>query len=124
FTKGRFWKNNKPTKTTQKSKQQRKIYTMYTDSPLFFKHLFTILSEFSDCQIIIGGNFNTVLNPSLDKKTRSNYRSTLKSSEIIKQYMREFEFTLYSSVHHSYSWIDMFLISIELFFPFTTKYLQ
>uniref|UniRef100_A0A3B3XPT2 Endonuclease/exonuclease/phosphatase domain-containing protein n=1 Tax=Poecilia mexicana TaxID=48701 RepID=A0A3B3XPT2_9TELE len=116
--------NNKPTKTTQKSKQQRKIYTMYTDSPLFFKHLFTILSEFSDCQIIIGGNFNTVLNPSLDKKTRSNYRSTLKSSEIIKQYMREFEFTLYSSVHHSYSWIDMFLISIELFFPFTTKYLQ
>uniref|UniRef100_A0A3B3YXJ2 Endonuclease/exonuclease/phosphatase domain-containing protein n=1 Tax=Poecilia mexicana TaxID=48701 RepID=A0A3B3YXJ2_9TELE len=82
-----------------------KILWNYFTDKIHTKPLLLDLNN--NCQIIIGGNFNTVLNPSLDKKTRSNYRSTLKSSEIIKQYMREFEFTLYSSVHHSYSWIDM-----------------
>lgn len=46
-----------------------------------------ILSQFSQSDVIIGENFNTVINPILDKSNAPNQMKTWCSAEFIKQYM-------------------------------------
>jgi len=91
------------------------IYGPNNDDEHFFHSFFSILSGFSQSALIIGGDFNTVINPILDKSNTSNYRKTWHSTEIIKQYMTDFglgdnwrqknpttkEYTYFSPVHKS-----------------------
>ena len=75
--------------------------------------------------IIIGGDFNTIINPTLDKSNRTTTNHTWQSTDTIKQFMSDLglgdgwrlqhpssrEYSFYSPVHHSYSRIDLFLTS-------------
>ena len=99
------------------------IYGPNSDSPSFFHSFFSNISRISDGPIIIGGDFNTVIDPSMDRSTCSTRLS--QSTEIIKQYMEDLglgdgwrlqnptsrEYSFFSSVHKSYSRIDFFLLS-------------
>lgn len=101
------------------------IYGPNKDDSSFFHTFFTSLSNLSDSPIIIGGDFNTVLNPSLDRSNNSNSTRNCQSIETIKQFMSDFglgdgwrlkhptdrEYSFFSPVHHSYSRIDFFLTS-------------
>lgn len=108
--------NNNPVTITS-------IYGPNLDNPAFFHTFFSSISNFSNGPVIIGGDFNTVIDPSLDRSA-SNKRHW-QSTDTIIQSMRDFglgdgwrlqhptdkEYTFYSSVHHSYSRIDYFLTS-------------
>lgn len=98
------------------------IYGPNIDDENFFHTFFSILLEFTQSAVIIGGDFNTVINPILDKSNTSNQMKTWHSTEIIKQYMTDFglgdnwrqknpttrDYTYFSPVHKSYSRIDFF----------------
>lgn len=56
------------------------IYGPNTDDASFFQNVFSTLSNLSDCPIILAGDLNTVLDPTLDKsdhlKNKCIYHST------------------------------------------------
>lgn len=99
------------------------IYGPNSDDSSFFHNLFSSISNLSFCPVIIGGDFNTVINPSLDKSKTP--RKHWQSTKTIEQFMSDFglgdgwrlqhpttrEYTYYSSVHQTYSRIDFFLTS-------------
>lgn len=101
------------------------IHGPNTDNDEIFHKVFSIISTFSQSKIIIGGDFNTVLNPSLDKSNNINHTKTWHSTDTIKQSMNELglsdtwrlnnpitrDYTYCSPVHKSYSRIDFFLTS-------------
>lgn len=78
-------------------------------------------------QLIVGGDFNLVLDPSLD---RSSHRpkALSKSAKLVHNFMQTYKLTdpwralfsntrkysYFSPVHHSYSRIDFFLIDSKL----------
>ncbi len=86
---------------------------------------FHIFLHFKFLQLpgLIGGDFNTIIDPSLDRSTRN--KRHWQSTDTIVQFMRDFglgngwrlqhptdrEYTYYSPVHHSYSRIDFVLTS-------------
>lgn len=101
------------------------IYGTHTDDPTLFHNFFSSLNSISNSTIIIGGDFNTVMNPILDKSnTRSNSR-IWHSIETLQQYISDLglsdswrlkkpssrEYTYFSPVHQSCSRIDVFLTS-------------
>lgn len=83
------------------------------------------ISNISNCPVTIGGDFNTIIDPSLDRFNNKGNKRNWLSTETVKQFMRDFglgdswrlqhptsrEYIFYSPVHHSYSCIDFFLIS-------------
>lgn len=93
-------------------------------NPHFFHTVFSHLN-FSDSAIIVGGDFNTILNPKLDRSNFGSTHRTWHSSDLIKKYMQDLglsdcwrsknplnkEFSYYSPPHKSYSWIDYFLVN-------------
>lgn len=95
------------------------IYGPNSDNDEIFNKVFSIVSTFPQSKILIGGDFNTVLNPSLDKSNNTNHTKT----DTIKQYMNELglsdtwrlnnpiarDYTYFSPVHKSYSRKDFFL---------------
>lgn len=99
------------------------IYGPNSDDPSFFSNLFSSLSNLSSGPIIIGGDYNTVINPSLDRSKHTG--KSWQSSKTIKEFMSDFglgdgwrlqhplarEYTFYSNVHQTYSRIDFFLTS-------------
>lgn len=101
------------------------IYGPNTDDPTFYHDFFTSLQDFLASIIIIGGDFNTVINPIEDSATTSHHTKNWHSTQIIKQYMMDLglgdswrlqnpsvrEYTFYSPVHQSFSRIDYFLTS-------------
>lgn len=101
------------------------IYGPNTDDASFFQNVFSTLSNHSHCPIILAGDFNTVLDPTLDKSDRLKNKRICNSTKTIKQFMSEFGlgdswrlqhpdtagYTFFSPVHHSYSRIDYFLTS-------------
>ena len=101
------------------------IYGPNVDDPSFFHSFFTALSAYSDTTLIVGGDFNLVLNPEIDRLSRAGSYRNWQSADIIKQYMSDFglcdawrschpmlkEYTFFSPVHHSYSRLDYFLTS-------------
>lgn len=108
------------------------LYAPNTDNPTFFKKVFALIPDLSQTKLIIGGDFNTLLDPYLDRSSnkkipRSNsslfLNTFLKNMNIIDLWRsanpsgRDYSF--YSSVHNSYSRIDYFLIDARLI-PSTT----
>ncbi|KAF7649677.1 hypothetical protein LDENG_00137760 [Lucifuga dentata] len=102
------------------------LYAPNTDDPVFFHTLFSQISNFTANSItIVGGDFNTVLNPSIDRSnTPANVRLS-HSAKTINEYMDDFGlvdswrirnrltrgYTFFSPVHQSFSRIDFFLTS-------------
>uniref|UniRef100_A0A673LWL3 Endonuclease/exonuclease/phosphatase domain-containing protein n=1 Tax=Sinocyclocheilus rhinocerous TaxID=307959 RepID=A0A673LWL3_9TELE len=66
------------------------IYGPNTDKPSFFHSVFVELSNFPNASIILGGNFNTVLNPQLDRSNIGIKYKTNNSSATITQYMEDY----------------------------------
>lgn len=102
------------------------IYGPNNDDPTFFHTIFKALQDKTN--ILLAGDFNTVINPTIDhSNSTGNIRHT-NSSDIIKQYMQRYglsdswriknptklEYT-YTSLHHkSSSRLDFFLCSNSL----------
>lgn len=99
------------------------LYAPNGDDPAFFHKVFSILSDLPlNSTNIIGGDFNTVMNPSMDRVNYSTHTKQPQSAKVIQDYMDEFglsdgwrikyptrrEYTFCSSVHHSFSRIDFF----------------
>lgn len=101
------------------------IYGPNSDDPTFFQSFFSAISDLTDCPVIIAGDFNTVLDPSIDRSGNLRNKPIWKSTSIIKQFMTDYgladswrlqhpssrEYSFFSPVHHSYSRLDFFLTS-------------
>lgn len=101
------------------------IYGPNNEDPSFFHNLFSSITDSTN--IILAGDFNTIINPKLDRSNSQTYRNC-QTTETIKEYMKHYglgdswrirnplarEYTYYSSVHQSSSRIDFFLISNSL----------
>lgn len=84
--------------------------------------MFSIISDYPLSHIIIGGDFNLALDPSMD---RSSTTGTKLSANLLKQFMSDHglidiwrshnagvkEYSYYSPHHKSYSRIDFFLVN-------------
>uniref|UniRef100_A0AAY4BGN1 Endonuclease/exonuclease/phosphatase domain-containing protein n=1 Tax=Denticeps clupeoides TaxID=299321 RepID=A0AAY4BGN1_9TELE len=93
--------------------------------PQFFSKLLADISSFSCSRILLGGDFNCVLEPSIDLSPPKGVRQrkSLRLSEFCKDlelfdvwrltHMSEKDYTFYSQPHQTFSRIDLFLISFE-----------
>lgn len=112
------------------------MYAPNNDDPAFFINIFSHLSELPEkTTTIIAGDFNTVLNPTLDRSTNAAHIKQSQSAKVIQDYMEEIglgdgwrlkhpnkrEYTFFSSVHHSFSRIDLFLINNSITQNITTE---
>ncbi|KAF7640923.1 hypothetical protein LDENG_00005200 [Lucifuga dentata] len=101
------------------------LYAPNNDDPAFFHTLFSQISSFTANSItIVRGDFNTVLNPSIDhSNTPANVR-LYHAAKTINEYMDDFglvdswriknrlrEYMFFSPVHQSFSRIHFFLTS-------------
>ncbi len=101
------------------------LYGPNTDDPSFFQTFLSSISNFSNCPVIIAGDFNTVLDSTIDRPNSLGNKSIWKSAETIKLFMSDFglgdswriqhpnvkKYSFFSPVHQSYSRIDFFLTS-------------
>uniref|UniRef100_A0AAY4BML7 Reverse transcriptase domain-containing protein n=3 Tax=Denticeps clupeoides TaxID=299321 RepID=A0AAY4BML7_9TELE len=102
------------------------IYAPTVYEPQFFSKLLADISSFSCSRILLGGDFNCVLEPSIDLSPPKGVRQrkSLRLSEFCKDlelfdvwrltHMSEKDYTFYSQPHQTFSRIDLFLISQEL----------
>uniref|UniRef100_A0A672F5Y5 exodeoxyribonuclease III n=1 Tax=Salarias fasciatus TaxID=181472 RepID=A0A672F5Y5_SALFA len=103
------------------------VYGPNWDNEDFFKKLFISLPDLNSSRLILGGDFNCCLDPSIDRS--SNRPATLsKSSKTIQLFMDQYavsdvwrffnptsrQFSFFSPVHRSFSRIDFFLIDNTL----------
>lgn len=99
------------------------IYAPNVDDADFIKSFISSLPNMDTHKLIIGGDFNFVLDSSLDRSSQ-RLVSKSKSVKIIQEFMKTYkltdpfraispnskQFSFFSSVHHTYSRIDFFLI--------------
>ncbi len=102
------------------------VYAPPNSPPNFFTMLTELTSPYISKNIIIGGDWNCILNSNLDRSPQANCLS--KSSKTIIKIMNEMgwvdiwrlknplvkDFTFYSNPHKSYSRLDYFLIPRSL----------
>lgn len=102
------------------------IYGPNNDNPSFFHDIFSKINDTSN--IILAGDFNTVLDPNLDRSHFTRNNRHWRSTDTIKQYMQEFglgdswrsshpqkrQYTYFSQVHKTSSRIDFILLSNAL----------
>ena len=103
------------------------VYAPNWDDEHFFK---SFLSSFQDMQshcLILGGDFNCWLNPSLDRSSM-NMKPQTKSAKLIKSFLKEFAmsdvwrflnptsraYSFFSNMHHTFTRIDYFLVDNRL----------
>ena len=98
------------------------------DSPDFFEHLFNEIETLGNEKVITGGDWNVVLDPSVDARNYLSYNSRPKSRSVIKQKMKDSDLVdIYRLVYpekRAYSWrkfntikqsrLDYFIISDSL----------
>lgn len=103
------------------------VYAPNYDDDAFFRRLFAILPDMSSHHLILGGDFNCWLCPHLDRSS-TKVCAPSKSSKVIQSFMSEFavtdawrflnpakrEYSFFSSVHHSFTRIDLFLVDNRL----------
>lgn len=63
------------------------IYGPNTDDPQFFHTFFSSIANLPQSVIIIGGDFNTVIEPTQDESNTPSLFKPWQSTETIKQYM-------------------------------------
>ena len=94
------------------------IYGPNNNDPFFFCNFFSLI--YNSTNPIIAGDFNTAINPIIDRSSTSGSSRNWHSTEVIKQYMDDYglgdswrmrnpslrEYCYYSSFHQSSSRID------------------
>ena len=103
------------------------VYAPNYDCPEFFKGLFTSFPNLNEYLLVMGGDFNCCLNPSMDRSKPTQVLPN-KSASLINSFMvdsgiseiwrfihpKDKEFSYFSHVYRSYSRIDYFLINHRL----------
>lgn len=103
------------------------VYAPNFDDHNFFTNLFSAIPSYNNYNLIIGGDFNCVLNTTLDRSS-TKPQSLTKSAKIINDFSIQsglsdiwrFQnpnkkgFSFFSNVHHVYTRIDYFLIDNRL----------
>jgi len=103
------------------------IYAPNWDDVSFIKKFLTSFSNLTTHKLILGGDFNCVLHPTLDRSSKTPYNIT-KSAMFINTFLETYtfsdpwrflypnlkQFSFFSPVHRSYSQIDYFLIDDKL----------
>lgn len=99
------------------------VYAPNDNNPQFMKTIFDLVLEKAQGMLLIGGDFNCVLNPFVDKSPNSNVHPTT-MSRTLKNSCEEFgfldvwrflhprdrDYTFYSHPHSLYSRIDYFFL--------------
>lgn len=102
------------------------VYGPNFDDPGFFQTLFRAIPNLSDSKVIMGGDFNCVVDPLTDRQRPQLHQS--KSSTTLNSLMKGYnlvdiwrllnppkkDFSFFSSVHKSHSRIDFFLLDFSL----------
>lgn len=108
------------------------IYAPNIDSPSFFKKVMSSIPNMSQTNLIIGGDFNCILDPYLDRSSTRRVEKS-KSSIFLDTFINNTnmadiwritnptgrEYSFYSAPHNSYTRIDYFLIDAKLM-PYAT----
>lgn len=103
------------------------IYAPNTDNPIFFQKVFALIPDISQTNLIIGGDFNTVLDTYLDRSSTKKPPQNA-STQFLNSYIQNTnildiwrimnpsgrDYSFYSPVHNSYSRIDYFLVDAKL----------
>jgi exonuclease III len=103
------------------------VYAPNWDDSAFFTSLFSRIPDIDTHHVILGGDINCVLSPSLDRsspKTMQPTRSTVVLNQLLKTYgmtdVWRFQnpgrrgYSFYSPVHKTYSRIDYFFVDNSL----------
>lgn len=103
------------------------IYAPNMDNPSFFKKVMTLIPDMSQTNLIIGGDFNCVLDPYLDrssttKQIRNNssvFLNTFIDNSNLSDVWRIAnptgrDYSFFSTRHNSYTRIDYFLLDAKL----------
>lgn len=99
------------------------VYAPNIDDENFITSFFAALPSMDSHQLIIGGDFNLVLDPIIDKSSQKTFNIS-KSAKAIHKFMNTYKlfdpfrvvnpsikkYSYFSPVHHSFSRIDFFLI--------------
>lgn len=108
------------------------VYAPTEGDPLFFQELLRLVVSLEDCLVVLGGDFNTVLDPQLDRSHASKadsiisgcFNSFLRHTNICDVWRLQNDgvkdYTFFSARHKSYSRIDYLLMSPSLI-PFISK---
>lgn len=99
------------------------IYAPNEDCPLFFREIAALVTDKSEGILIMGGDFNSILNSKLDRspilikplsKTSKEITNLMNEMGLVDVWRflhpKERDFTFFSHVHGSYSRIDYFCI--------------
>lgn len=112
------------------------IYGPNFDDPRFFQNVFSKIPDISSTNLIIGGDFNCVLDPYLDRSSAQR-ASPSKSRDFLNMYIKNSnvgdvwrlanptgrDYSFHSQVHNVYTRIDYFLVDFKLIpFTFNTTY--
>lgn len=103
------------------------IYAPNCDDERFFSNLFASLPDLNAHNLIMGGDFNCVLDSRLDRSS-SKVQPMTKSAKLIQYFLDTYKvadpwrfkypssrsYSFFSPVHHSYSRIDYFLVDSKL----------
>lgn len=103
------------------------VYGPNCDNPEFFKKVFDLIPNISDTNLIIGGDFNCVLDPYLDKSYSTKIVSS-NSSKFLNSYITNSnmfdvwrilyptarEYSFHSQAHNLYTRIDYFILDGKL----------
>lgn len=103
------------------------LYAPNTDNPVFFQKVFSLIPDISQTNLIVGGDFNTVLDTYLDRSSKRHFPKNA-SSEFLNVFIKNSnvldmwralnpsgrDYSFYSPVHNSYSRIDYFLVDAKL----------
>ncbi len=104
------------------------IYGPNHDDPSFFRKVFNLLPNLSNTHLIIGGDFNLVFDPVLDRTTNRSMGHLPNSVATLNELITSFDlvdvwrlkhptdrqYTFFSHVHNSYSRIDFFLVDFKV----------
>lgn len=111
------------------------IYGPTNDDPEFFKKVLNLIPDISRTNLIIGGDFNLVLDTYLDGSSSQRVEPS-KASNLLKSYIENMnvfdvwrisnatgkEYSFHSKVHNSYTRIDFFLVDKLMPFSYNAKY--
>ena len=100
------------------------VYGPNWDNPQFFSRLIAKLPDINSHHLILGGDFNCVLDPVLDRSRAGTQINISKSGEVLLSFLNDYrlqdpwrssnpttrQYSFYSPVHKSYSRIDYFLV--------------
>lgn len=103
------------------------VYAPCWDDAQFMKTFLSSLPDLNTHRLILGGDFNCVLDPVLDRSSNTPYNIT-KSAKTINSFLQMYNmsdplrflypdlrrYSFFSSVHRSYSRIDYFVIDSQL----------